>query len=140
MKLIKTTEAVGQVLCHDITEIVKDVRKGARFRKGHIVTEEDIPVLLRLGKENIYVWENDETTYHEDEAAEILCALSLNEGMTRSEPKEGKIELRAALLRIWPMLARRLLKVNGAALHTLNSCGEMMIACRHGDFPVREGD
>ena len=47
MKLIKTEEAVGHVLCHDITEIVKDVRKGARFRKGHIVTEEDIPVLVK---------------------------------------------------------------------------------------------
>ena len=132
MKLIKTEEAVGHVLCHDITEIVKDVRKGARFRKGHIVTEEDIPVLLRLGKENLYVWENDETTWHEDEAAEILCALSLNDGMTRSEPKEGKIELTAA--------RDGLLKVRSDALRVLNSQGEMMIACQHGNFPVRAGD
>ena len=46
MKQIKTEDAVGAVLCHDITEIVRGVRKGARFRKGHIVKEEDIPVLL----------------------------------------------------------------------------------------------
>ena len=51
MKQIKTEDAVGAVLCHDITEIVRGVRKGARFRKGHIVKEEDIPVLLSLGKE-----------------------------------------------------------------------------------------
>ena len=56
MKQIKTEDAVGSVLCHDITEIIKGVRKGARFRKGHIVTKEDIPVLLSLGKENLYVW------------------------------------------------------------------------------------
>lgn len=50
MKCINTTDAVGHVLCHDITRIVKDVVKDTAFRKGHIVTEEDIPVLLSLGK------------------------------------------------------------------------------------------
>lgn len=50
MKLIKTEEAVGHVLCHDMTQIIKGVTKDARFRKGHIVTEEDIPVLLSMGK------------------------------------------------------------------------------------------
>ena len=55
MKLIKTEEAVGHVLCHDMTQIIKGVTKDARFRKGHIVTEEDIPVLLSMGKENLYV-------------------------------------------------------------------------------------
>ena len=42
MKLVKTTEAVGQVLCHDITQIIPGVKKDAVFRKGHIITEEDI--------------------------------------------------------------------------------------------------
>ena len=75
MKLIKTEEAVGHVLCHDMTQIIPGVIKDARFRKGHVVTEEDIPVLLSMGKENLYVWENDVSKYHEDEAAEILYAL-----------------------------------------------------------------
>ena len=57
MKLIKTTEAVGHVLCHDLTQIIKGVTKDAAFRKGHIVTEEDIPVLLSMGKEHLYIWE-----------------------------------------------------------------------------------
>jgi len=35
MKCIKTTDAVGHVLCHDITRIVKDVVKDTAFRKGH---------------------------------------------------------------------------------------------------------
>ena len=46
MKLIRTEDAVGHVLCHDMTQIIPGVIKDARFRKGHIVTEEDIPVLL----------------------------------------------------------------------------------------------
>ena len=56
MKLIRTEEAVGHVLCHDMTQIIKDQYKAARFRKGHIFTEDDIPVLLSMGKEILYVW------------------------------------------------------------------------------------
>ena len=58
MKLVRTEDAVGQVLCHDITQIIPGVVKDAVFRKGHIVTEEDIPVLLSVGKENLYIWKN----------------------------------------------------------------------------------
>ena len=60
MKLIKTEDAVGHVLCHDLTRIVKDEFKGAQFKKGHIITEEDIPMLLSMGKEHLYVWEMEE--------------------------------------------------------------------------------
>ena len=67
MKLIRTEDAVGAVLCHDITQIIKGVTKDAVFRKGHIVTEEDIPVLLSVGKEHLYVWEADENMLHENE-------------------------------------------------------------------------
>ena len=60
MKLIQTTDAEGAVLCHDITRIIKGVSKDAVFRKGHIVTKEDIPVLLSAGKDQLYVWEKEE--------------------------------------------------------------------------------
>ena len=59
MKLMKTEEAVGQVLCHDITQIIRGVTKGAVFRKGHVIQPEDIPVLLSVGKDTVYIWEND---------------------------------------------------------------------------------
>ncbi|MBR3457318.1 MAG: molybdopterin-binding protein, partial [Selenomonadaceae bacterium] len=84
MKEIKTSEAVGHILCHDLTQIIRGVTKDARFRKGHIVTKEDIPVLLSMGKENLFVWENDGTMLHEDEAAEILRSLTQNKGMSAS--------------------------------------------------------
>ena len=38
MKLMKTQDAVGQVLCHDITQIIKGDTKDAVFRKGHVIT------------------------------------------------------------------------------------------------------
>ena len=72
MKLIRTEDAVGQVLCHDITQIIPGQFKGARFRKGHIVQPEDIPVLLSIGKENLYVWEKRPGILHEDEAAALF--------------------------------------------------------------------
>ena len=93
MKCINTVDAVGHVLCHDITRIVKDVTKDTAFRKGHIVTEEDIPVLLSLGKDHLYVWEKDESMLHENEAAQILCEICENANMHPTEVKEGKIEL-----------------------------------------------
>jgi molybdenum cofactor synthesis domain-containing protein len=132
MKLIATEEAVGHVLCHDITRIVKDQCKGAAFHKGHIVTEEDIPELLKLGKEHLYVWEKKEGWLHEDEGAEILCQLCINDYMSKSETREGKIELSAEI--------DGLLKVDKARLKAVNQIGDVMISTRHGNFPVKKGD
>lgn len=132
MKEIKTEDAVGQVLCHDITQIIPGVIKDARFRKGHVVTQEDIPVLLSLGKEHLYVWEKDDTMFHENEAAEILYELCRNEYMGRSEVKEGKIELTAQI--------DGLLKIDTVLLDRINSLGQMMIASRHPNTPVKKGD
>lgn len=132
MKLVKTEDAVGQVLCHDITQIIKDVKKDAVFRKGHIITEEDIPVLLSVGKDNIYIWENDESMMHENDAAEVLCAICKGENLGRGEVKEGKIELKAE--------CDGILKIDREKLRAVNSFGQMMIASRHGDFPVKAGD
>ena len=39
MRLIRTQDAVGQVLCHDMTQIIPGQYKDARFRKGHVVRE-----------------------------------------------------------------------------------------------------
>ncbi len=132
MRLIQTTEAVGHVLCHDITVIVKDVRKGVAFKKGHIVTAEDIPELLKLGKEHLYVWEKDDTMYHEDEAAAILRDLCMGENMRATAPSEGKIELIATADGLFVIDSERLLAVNHIE--------ELMIASRHGMTPVRAGD
>lgn len=57
MKEIRTEDAVGHILCHDITQIIKDEKKGVLFKKGHVVKEEDIPLLLSVGKEHLFVWE-----------------------------------------------------------------------------------
>ena len=132
MKLIRTEDAEGAVLCHDITQIIRGVTKDAVFRKGHIVTKEDIPVLLSVGKDQLYVWEKKEGILHENEAAEILCRMCEGAHMSRSEVKEGKIELKAE--------CPGLLKVNRDGLKAVNRFGQMMIATRHGGFAVAKGD
>ena len=132
MKKIRTVDAVGHVLCHDMTQIIRGQIKDARFRKGHIVTEEDIPVLLSLGKDHLYVWEKQAGMLHEDEAAEVLYRLCAGEHMHPSAVKEGKIEAIADI--------DGLLTVDVARLRAINSLGEMMIATRHSHFPVHQGD
>ena len=132
MREMKTTDAVGQVLCHDVTQIIRGVTKDAAFRKGHVIRKEDIPVLLSMGKDSVYIWEKDERMLHENEAAQILYSMCANENMCPSEVKEGKIEITAE--------CDGLFKVEKERLDIVNGAGEMMIASRHGNFPVKAGD
>ena len=132
MKLIRTEEAVGHVLCHDMTQIIKDQYKDARFRKGHIVTAEDIPVLLSMGKEQLYVWELQPGFLHENDAAERLCALCQSANMRKSDTKEGKIELSSDIDGVFLVDTER--------LNAVNSIDEIMIATRRGNGIVHPGD
>ena len=132
MKLIRTEDAVGHVLCHDMTQIIPGKYKDARFRKGHIVTEEDIPVLLSMGKESLYVWEKTEGMLHEDEAALRLRDLCIGEYMRCTEVKEGKVELIAE--------ADGLFTVDTERLYAVNSVDQLMIATRHTNTAVHPGD
>ena len=120
MKLIRTEDAVGHVLCHDMTQIIKDKYKDARFRKGHVVTEEDIPVLLSMGKAHLYVWEMTPGMVHENDAAERLLTLCGQENMLRSEVKEGKIELKAACDGVFLVDSARLVAVNSQDLSLIH--------------------
>ena len=131
MKQIKTEDAVGQILCHDITQIVRGVTKDAKFRKGHVITEEDIPVLLSLGKENIYVWENDETKLHENDAAEILRQITQGEGLEPTPVKEGKIELKAQYDGVFHVAADK--------LNAINEIDEICIATVNNHIAIRKG-
>jgi molybdenum cofactor synthesis domain-containing protein len=131
MKKIRTQEAVGAILYHDITQIIPGKSKGRAFKKGHIIREEDIPVLLSLGKDNIYVWEKTEGMLHENDAATRLMNLTAGEGLVFSEIKEGKIDFIAE--------AEGLLKVDKDALLKLNSLGEMVLVTLHNNMTVKKG-
>lgn len=133
MKKIKTTGAVGHVLQHDITEIIPGKFKGRAFKKGHIITEEDIPHLLRLGKDHIFVFELGEDKIHENEGAMILGKLGQGENISLgSEIKEGKINFNSSIDGI--------LKVDSEKLFELNMLGEISFATLPNNIPVKKGE
>lgn len=132
MKEISVYDSVGHVLCHDMTRIVKGEMKGPQFKKGHVVSHEDIEMLLSMGKENIYVWEKKEGMLHEDEAAFRLENLCINEHMIGTPVHEGKIEIIAQ--------CDGVLKVDVERLNAINSIDDIIIATRHTNTTVKKGD
>jgi molybdenum cofactor synthesis domain-containing protein len=130
VKKIPVKNAVGTVLCHDITKIIPGIYKDRAFKKGHIITEEDIPELLSIGKDHIYVWENKEGLLHENKAAQRLAKLAGGKGILFSEVKEGKINFFAEY--------DGLLKINADKLKEINMQEEIMIATRHNNTPVKK--
>ncbi len=132
-KTIPVDQAVGMILPHDITEIVKDEFKGRAFKKGHIIQPRDVEHLRRLGKENIYVLELGPGEIHENEAAALLAEALAGEGTQYSDDVvEGKITIKAA--------CDGLLKINREALLELNLLGEVMCATLHDNTPVKRGE
>ena len=130
MRKIKTEDAVGLTLCHDITE-VKDGFKGRAFRRGHVVTREDIPHLLDLGKKHLYIWEENAGEIHEEDAALRLAALAPMENAEYSGPSEGKMTLTAG--------EDGLFRVNRPLLGEINSIGEITITTLPDHYPVKKG-
>ncbi|RUM45889.1 MAG: molybdopterin-binding protein [Desulfocapsa sp.] len=130
---IPVDQAVGMVLPHDITEIVKDKFKGRAFKKGHIIREEDIEHLKRLGKEHIYVLQLGPEEIHENEAAELLATSLAGPGARLSaEPVEGKIAIHAD--------RHGILKINEEALYRFNLLGEVMCSTLQTNTPVNKGE
>ncbi len=128
MKEIPVQQAVGAVLFHDITRIVPGEFAGRAFKKGHIILEEDIPKLLNLGKDNIYVLDLEEGYIHENEAAQRIAAAVCGNGIRMTEPSEGKVTMKSVI--------RGLLKVNVEALNRINDIEEMVLATLHTNLRV----
>lgn len=132
MKQIKTVDAVGQTLIHDMVRIVIGEVKDTPFRRGHVITEEDIPKLLDLGKEHIYVMEpSDEGYLHEEDVARALYEIAKGSYMHDGPMAQGKIEAIADV--------DGLLKVDVKKLHAINSIGELTIVTRLNNTPVKAG-
>ncbi len=132
MKAIPVTRAVGTVLAHDITEIRPGEFKGRAFKKGHLIREEDVCHLQRLGKEHLYVLQVAEDEMHENDAAYALATALMGEGVViKGEPKEGKISIVAG--------RDGLLTIDHDALLAFNMLGEVMAATLHTNTPVKKG-
>ncbi|PHR24498.1 MAG: molybdopterin-binding protein [Desulfotalea sp.] len=131
MKVIPVEQSVGTVLCHDITKIVVGESKGPAFRRGHVVTDEDIAELLDIGKENLYVYDLKDGYIHEDDAAFRLATAASGANIIFSGPSEGKITLTAAI--------DGLLTVNVPLLNDVNSVEDVTFATVHNHQFVKKG-
>jgi hypothetical protein len=131
MKKIAVQDAVGMRLCHDITKMVPGEFKGAAFKRDHVIRQEDVEELLKLGKESIYVWEENAGEIHEDEAAVRIAEAVMGENISFSGPQEGKTVLQAT--------TRGFFKLKSALLYEINSIEDVTITSLPNNFKVEKG-
>jgi molybdenum cofactor synthesis domain-containing protein len=132
LKKVKLENAVGQVIAHDMTKVDPGKYKGPRFRRGHVVKEEDLPELRLMGKEHIYVLEGDDGLIHEEEAALRIGRAVAAPDFQLSRPKEGRVNI------ISPI--HGLLKTDLALLKEINSIDNIVLAARHNNSVCQPGD
>ena len=129
---IPLKEAVGKPLAHDLTQIdAKNHKKSARFKKGQVITEEDIPVLLDMGRENLTVMEMSLGEVHEDDAAMALAHALCGENLTITGPSEGRCNLIA--------LKSGILCYQAEMVNRVNQDPDWVLAALSPHRPVLEG-
>ncbi|MDR2606378.1 MAG: molybdopterin-binding protein [Oscillospiraceae bacterium] len=130
MKKVAAESAVGLALAHDLTQITLEGVRSTRFSRGHVFSAEDIPVLLDMGKANVFVGDPDSDEVHEEDAA-IALAKVLGANVVFSEPVEGKITVTAA--------CDGLFRVNSDALVEINSVPDWTVVTRRQNVRVSAG-
>ncbi|MCK5165125.1 MAG: molybdopterin-binding protein [Desulfobacula sp.] len=132
MKKIKVEDAVGTVLAHDMTRIIRGKFKGVGFKKGHVVQKEDIPELLKIGKQYLYVLDLGKNQLHEDDAAKRIASAIADKDLEFSEPREGKINISTK--------HAGLLKIDVDALLQVNKMESIIVATLKNNFPCKKGE
>ena len=131
MKKVRVEDAVGMMLCHDLTAMYPGF-KGALFKRGHIIEEKDIPVLLDIGKKTVYAGEPDEGMLHEEDCALRLSGMAEVEGAHYEGPSEGKMLLIAD--------RQGMFRVNTQLLKEINSIGDITISTLPDHLRVEAGE
>lgn len=131
MKKVNVQDAIGMTLCHDITAMV-DGFKGAAFKRGHVITQEDIPKLLDIGKQHVFIWEENAGEIHEEDAARRLSQMTTVNGAHYGSISEGKVQLFAD--------QDGMFRVDKALLAAVNRIGDITITTLPDHYPVKAGD
>jgi hypothetical protein len=128
---VRVEDAIGMTLAHDLTKVIPGGFKGPAFKRGHVITEEDIPELLSIGKEHIFVLNLAKGQIHEEEAAVRIAKAIMGQGLTHSTASEGRVNLKTT--------ATGLLKINAAAVDEINLLGDVIIATLHNNTVCKAG-
>jgi molybdenum cofactor synthesis domain-containing protein len=135
LREVKVEDAIGMILPHDLTQILPGEFKGRLFRKGHQVTEADIPALLSIGKEHIYVMELQPGYLHEDEAAlrmaRAIAGTDKCSDLRLTEPHEGKVNVRSEI--------HGLVKIDKAFVDSVNAIDEVVMSTIRSNTVVQGG-
>ena len=131
LRKVKLSEAIGLVIGHDVTKVIPGKFKGPVFRRGHVIQEKDIPELLSIGKEHIYVIDLERGEVHEEEAAIRIAKAISGSGVELSKPKEGRVNLIAKV--------NGLLKINVTMLNEINALEEILVATLHNNTVCHTG-
>jgi molybdenum cofactor synthesis domain-containing protein len=131
LREVRVEAAIGMVLAHDLTQIIPGQFKGRLFKKGHVIREEDIPHLLNIGKEHIYVLDLQSGWVHEDEAAERMARAVQGENIEMSEPREGKVTLKTTIY--------GLAKVDKTFVDAVNAIDQIVMSTIRNDTVVHPG-
>ena len=130
MRKVRVEDALGLTLCHDLTEM-RSGFKGPAFRRGHVITKEDIPRMLDIGKGHVFIWEDNAGEIHEEDAAKRLAAILKVQGTHEQGPSEGKILLISDI--------PGMLRVNTSLLRELNSIDDITVCTLPDHYPVSPG-
>ena len=131
MKKMAVEQAIGQILCHDLTAILDNGFKGVLFRRGHVIKTEDIPALKDIGKNHVFIWEPEADEVHEDDAALAIVNAICGKNLQWSEPSEGKVQISTQI--------DGLLRINRQALREINRVPDYTVSCLPGNSPVLRG-
>lgn len=134
MKKIKVPveKSVGLALAHDITYINKEEGfKGARFKKGHIVSSSDVEILKSIGKSYIYQLIPDKNDIHEDDFAINIAKYIAGVNVFYDKaPSEGKVNFYSSI--------NGLLKIDTEKLFRLNAITDLSLPTIHNNFACEE--
>jgi molybdenum cofactor synthesis domain-containing protein len=129
---VRVEDAIGMRLAHDLTRIVPGEFKGRAFTKGHVISEQDIPELLKIGKEHIYILELGDDELHENDAALRMADVLRQKDMRFEDPHEGKVVLQSDI--------QGLLKVDVERLFRINMIDEIAVVAKKNDTVLEPGD
>ncbi|MDO5562993.1 MAG: molybdopterin-binding protein [Synergistaceae bacterium] len=119
---ISLEEAIGKPLAHDLTQIIaSEHKKSARFKKGQVITEADLPTLRDMGRENLSVLELSPGDVHEDDGDNLKI----------TGPSEGRCNLVAEKAGLLQYLAE--------TVNRVNQDPDWVLAALAPHRPVREG-
>ena len=130
LRKVKVEDAVGMALAHDLTRIVPGKFKGVGFKNGHVVREEDIPELLKIGKRSIYIMELDDNRLHEDVAALRIAPAVCGRNLKWSDPQEGKSNITCDI--------DGLLQIQASTLLSINTIGDIIVSTLKNGTPCRK--